>query len=258
MKKNIITIANQKGGVGKTTTTLNLGVALAKLGYNVLLVDLDPQGNLSSYLGWNGDGCTAAELLTAVCGRKPYNITSAIQKNEKEKIDYIAADEGLSNAAEQISGAMGREKILSRLLADEAVNRYDFILIDCLPALNILTINALAASTGAIVPVQTQDFALDGISQFEDTFGQVHDYINDNLELVGILPTMLEHTNTTKSVLEKLDERYDGAVFKTTIEKLAEAPDSVRFRKSLVNSKNSRLGAKYMELAKEVLERVGE
>ena len=153
---------------------------------------------------------------------------------------------------------MGRERILSRMFTDNALNVYDFVLIDCLPALNMLTVNALAASTGAIVPVQTQDFALNGIAQFEDTFGQVHDYINSELELVGILPTMLEHTNTTKSVLEKLDERYEGSVFNTTIEKLAEAPDSVRFKRSLVNSRNSRLGAKYMELAQEVIERISE
>lgn len=255
-KRHIITIANQKGGVGKTTTAVNLSAALAKLGLNILLIDLDPQGNLSSYLRWNGKGATIADMLSEVCGSK--NVNVEIQKNEKEKLSYLPADEGLANLTDKLSAAIGRENILNRLLARDEFKEFDIIVIDCLPALNIFTVNALAASTGVIVPVQTQDFALDGITQFEDTFGQVCAYVNPDLKLIGILPTMAEHTNTTKDVMQRLNERYDGDVFETVIEKRAEAPDSVRFRCSLVNSKNSRLGEKYMSLANEVLARIGE
>ena len=255
-KRHIITVANQKGGVGKTTTAVNLGAALAKLGLNILLIDLDPQGNLSSYLSWNGTGVTIADMLSEVCTRADVKIE--IQKNEKEKLSYLPADEGLANLTDKLSAAIGRENILNRLLARDEFKAFDMIIIDCLPALNIFTVNALAASTGVIVPVQTQDFALDGITQFEDTFGQVSAYINPDLKLIGILPTMAEHTNTTKDVMQRLNERYDGEVFETQIEKRAEAPDSVRFRCSLVNSKNSKLGDRYTSLAVEVLARIGE
>lgn len=255
-KRHIISVVNQKGGVGKTTTAVNLGAALAKLGLNVLLIDLDPQGNLSAYLCWDGTGSTVADMLSEECTRTSVSIE--LRKNEKEKLSYIPADESLANLTDKLSAAIGRENILNRLLARDEFKLFDIIIIDCLPALNIFTINALAASTGVIVPVQTQDFALDGIAQFEDTFGQVCSYINPDLKLIGILPTMAEHTNTTKDVMQRLNERYDGDVFETQIEKRAEAPDSVRFRRSLVNSKNSYLGEKYISLASEVLERIGE
>lgn len=222
----------------------------------MLCIDLDPQGNLSSYLDWDGAGDTVADMLTNVCDRTDAEI--CIRKNEKENISYIPADEGLSNLSDKLATAIGRESILKRLLAKTAFGEFDMIIIDCLPALNIYTINALAASSGVIVPVQTQDFALDGISQFEDTFGQVSEYVNPDLKLIGVPATMVERTNTSKSVMTKLGERYNGDVFATSIEKLAEAPDSVRFRRSLVNSPARRLGGRYINPAHEVLEKIGE
>lgn len=259
MKKNIITIANQKGGVAKTTTAFNLGAALAIKGKKVLLIDLDAQGNLSTYNAWDGNGVTIADLLDRVIRRDTVNAIYAIQKNEKENLDYIPADAGLANITDKVGAAMASETVFKRLLSDETFVTYDFIIIDCLPALNILTVNALAASTGVIVPVQAQDFALDGLAQFEETFGQVKEYINPEISLIGILSTMVEkRTTTAKTALTSLNEKYGTDMFTTEIEKRAEAPDSVRFRRSLVNTKGSKLGAKYIELADELLKRIGD
>lgn len=257
-KQKIFAIANQKGGVGKTTTALNLGAALAKMGKSVLLIDLDPQGNLSSYLGWNGEGSTIADMLSAVCGKTAKPIEFSFQTNEKESLSYIPADESLIELNEKLASVIGRESVLRRLLMQKPFQAFDIIIIDCPPTLSLYTINALAAASGVIIPVQTQDFALDGITQFEDTFGQVKSYINPALELVGILPTMAEHTVTTRDVLERLDVKYKDELFQTRIGKYTEATDSVRTKQSMVNMRGGKLGAKYIELAHEVLTRVGE
>lgn len=253
-KQQVIAIANQKGGVGKTTTAFNLGAAMSKMGLKVLLVDLDPQGNLSSYLDWDGTGNTIADMLAAVCGKSSTDFS--FRKNEKENLFYIPADEGLIELNDRLSAVIGRESVLRRLIAQEPFKDFEVIIIDCPPTLSLYTINALAASTGVIIPVQTQDFALDGINQFEDTFAQVKAYINPALELIGILPTMAERTITTRNVMERLDIKYKDELFKTHIGKYTEATDSVRTKRSLVNM-HGKLGEKYIELAQEVLSRVG-
>jgi len=197
-----ITICNQKGGVGKTTTAFNLGACLTKKGKKVLLVDLDPQGNLSSYCQLdNEDGSkfTIADLIAAEISKdnnlEAEDIVSAIQKYEKTDLDYIPADITLSQAEVQLMNTMvGREHILSKILK-KITERYDFCIIDCLPNLGLLFTNALFASDKVIVPVQTQRFAKKGLVQLFKTIQDVQEYKVPPIEIVGIIPTMTENTN---------------------------------------------------------------
>ncbi|MEG1943223.1 MAG: AAA family ATPase, partial [Angelakisella sp.] len=185
----IIAIANQKGGVGKTTTALSLGAALAKRGKAVLLIDLDPQGSLSSYLGFDGSGLTVYELLT---GSLP---EECIRYSETEKLDYIPATITLANADMEFVTAMNREMKLRRSLSQEAFERYDYILIDCLPSLGLLTINAFAAASSVLIPVQAQKFAVDGMGSLLGTLRLVQQELNPALKLNGVVCTMKNNTN---------------------------------------------------------------
>jgi len=225
-----ITICNQKGGVGKTTTAFNLGACLAKKGKKVLLVDLDPQGNLSSYCQFdNEDGSkfTIADLLAAEISKdnnlEAEDIASAMQKYEKANIDYIPADITLSQAEVQLMNTMvGREHILEKILK-KITDQYDFCIIDCLPSLGLLFTNALFASDKVIVPVQTQKFAKEGLSQLFRTIQDVQEYKVPPIEIVGIIPTMTENTNISKKVMTELNEQYQGMVLPEIKKRVAAA-----------------------------------
>jgi len=225
-----ITICNQKGGVGKTTTAFNLGACLAKKGKKVLLVDLDPQGNLSSYCQFdNEDGSkfTIADLLAAEISKdnnlEAEDIASAMQKYEKANIDYIPADITLSQAEVQLMNTMvGREHILEKILK-KITDQYDFCIIDCLPSLGLLFTNALFASDKIIVPVQTQKFAKEGLSQLFRTIQDVQEYKVPPIEIVGIIPTMTENTNISKKVMTELNEQYQDMVLPEIKKRVAAA-----------------------------------
>lgn len=225
-----ITICNQKGGVGKTTTAFNLGACLTKKGKKVLLVDLDPQGNLSSYCQFdNEDGSkfTIADLIAAEISKdnnlEAEDIVSAIQKYEKTDLDYIPADITLSQAEVQLMNTMvGREHILSKILKKIA-ERYDFCIIDCLPNLGLLFTNALFASDKVIVPVQTQRFAKKGLVQLFKTIQDVQEYKVPPIEIVGIIPTMTENTNISKKVMQELQEQYSGMILPEIKKRVAAA-----------------------------------
>lgn len=170
MTRKIIAIANQKGGVGKTTTVVNIAAGLAEQGKKVLCIDLDPQGNLSDYLGYDFTG--SKTMVDVLKGQA--KISECIVTAKSESIDYIPADISLATADMFLAQTMCREQILRKaLLSDEKTAEYDYILIDCLPSLGILVTNALAAADGVIIPVQVQKFALNGIVQFEDIFNLV-------------------------------------------------------------------------------------
>lgn len=259
----IISIANQKGGVGKTTTAMNLGVALELQGKHTLLIDFDPQASLSSYLGFindNGDNIdelpTINNLMMSAIGleRKSEDIMSYIRHSEVNNIDYIPSDLNLANADCYLSGVISRETVLKRMLIKELIGNYDYIIIDCLPSLGVLLMNALVASDGFIIPVQTQKFAFDGLVMLENVFGQIKNTVNNKLELIGVLATMYE-TNTTASkiVLEKLKQRYPDKMFATYIHKATEAEKSTNKQKSLCLY-NNRPGEEYKAVAKEVIE----
>lgn len=225
-----ITICNQKGGVGKTTTAFNLGACLTKKGKKVLLIDLDPQGNLSSYCQFdNEDGSkfTIADLIAAEISKdnnlEAEDIVSAIQKYEKTDLDYIPADITLSQAEVQLMNTMvGREHILSKILK-KITERYDFCIIDCLPNLGLLFTNALFASDKVIVPVQTQRFAKKGLVQLFKTIQDVQEYKVPPIEIVGIIPTMTENTNISKKVMQELQEQYSGMILPEIKKRVAAA-----------------------------------
>ncbi|MEG0852951.1 MAG: AAA family ATPase [Angelakisella sp.] len=250
----IIAIANQKGGVGKTTTTMSLGAALARKGKKVLLVDLDPQGNLSEYLGYEPDGLpTVNELLLSAVGAAQGS-DGCIHHNDTEQLDYIPATLALSNADMVLITAMNREMALRRSLEQDAFQEYDYILIDCLPSLGILTVNAFTAANSVIVPVQAQKFAVDGLGALINVLKLVQRQINPSLRLEGIVRTMQDRTNMSKAVGAALMDEYGDLVYNTAISRSTEAANST-YRKQSLTSYNNKLGTEYEQLADELLAR---
>ena len=253
----VIAICNQKGGVGKTTTAVNLGSALQLRGKKVLLIDLDAQANMSTYLGFEPDEddpvITMSSLMEAQ-GRYP-TPEEGIIHSEENKLDYIPSDIDLSAVENKLLNAMSRERILDKIIKHEAFQKYDYILIDCLPSLTLLLINALTAADGIIIPVQTQKFALDGLSSLNDVIEQVKESLNEKLELIGVLPTMVDSTNMSKTTIEKLNDRYGDKLFKTQISKSVEAANSSERMIALPLGKKSKLGEEYKALALEVVKR---
>ena len=254
----IISCANQKGGVAKTTTAYNLGACLAlNHGKKVLLVDIDPQANLSDYLGFEPDEkATMTQLIMSVCMG---TITCSMVQNtirhcETAKLDYIPSDINLASSETLMSTAISRETILRRILTEDVISKYDFVIIDCLPSLGTLLINALTVSDRLLIPVQTQKFSMDGLQSLESLYQQVKTAVNPKLSLMGVLPTMTDRTRVSRASVETLTEKYGEMLFKTCISKSIEAAKSSESRMPLCLT-DSKLGREYEELAQEVLER---
>ena len=254
-KPTVIAIANQKGGVGKTTTALNLASSLNLKGRRVLLIDLDPQFNLSDYLGYEHlpDNETISTLMSNV-SKGFVSVEDAIYSSS-EGIDYIPSDIRLSGAEIFLINVMSRETVLKRILSDECLSKYDYIIIDCLPSLGILMVNALTASDYVLIPVQAQKFALDGIHLFLNAFEEIKINLNPQLKLLGVLLTMYDNTNMAKAVKAVLEEQFDKKLFNTVISRSVEATNSTYEKKSLTSKKNSKLGNQYHKLAQECIER---
>jgi chromosome partitioning protein len=248
-----ISIAHHAGGVGKTTTTLNLGYALAQQGQRVLLVDLDPQADLSERLHLAPEEPSLAQVLGS--GRGEVKPVSCIWNGVR--VDVIPSTLDMAGAELALAGVLnGRERRLSRVLkALEA--RYDIILIDCPPSLSLLTSNAFYAAQGVIVPVQAQDKAYRAIPLVLATIKDVAEYNNDLPEVLGFLVTLTGHTRIEDEVAQAVAEDYPGQVFKTTIPRLIEYAEDSRWGKPIGAYRPVGKGATaYRELSTELLERL--
>jgi chromosome partitioning protein len=244
----VIAFANQKGGVAKTTTTLNLGVAFAEQGLRVLLIDLDPQGNLTMSQGMNPDAIERS-MFDVLVHRVP--ITEVIHKTE---VDIAVSSIDLAGAELALSSMIGRERALEKALAPVKDN-YNYILIDTPPSLGLLTINALVASEGVIVPVQCEYLSLRGLVQLENTLTMIRENLNPDVAIQGILPTMFDNrTLHSREAVEILEENFGDLVFGTRIRKTiryAEAP--VKGSSVLKYDPTGTAAEAYRDLAKEVL-----
>lgn len=220
----IIAITNQKGGVGKTTTAINLSACLAEARQKILTVDFDPQGNTTSGLGLEKEDIenTVYELMMGECG-----LEQCIVPSIQERLDIIPSDMDLAGAEVELLEVKEKEKILKKKLAP-VVGQYDFILIDCPPSLNLLTINALTAADTVLIPIQCEYYALEGLSQVLNTVNLVQKKLNPDLEVEGVVFTMYDsRTNLSLQVVENVKEHLNENIYKTIIPRnvrLAEAP----------------------------------
>jgi chromosome partitioning protein len=244
----VIVFANQKGGVAKTTTTLNLGVALAEHGLKVLAIDLDPQGNLTMSQGWNPDEIERS-MFDVLVHKLP--ITEIIRTHE---IDVAVSSIDLAGAELALSAMIGRERALANALLPVRES-YDWILIDTPPSLGLLTINAFVAATGVIVPVQCEYLSLRGLVQLENTLSMIREHLNPHVEIKGILPTMFDRRLLhSREAVDILQENFGNLVLNTRIRKTvryAEAP--VKGQSVLKYDPNGEAAEMYRDLAKEVL-----
>jgi chromosome partitioning protein len=244
----VIAFANQKGGVAKTTTTLNLGVALKEQGFRVLLIDLDPQGNLTMSQGWNPDDIERS-MFDVLVHQLP--ITEIIRPSE---VDVAVSSIDLAGAELALSSMIGRERALEKAVRP-IKESYDYILIDTPPSLGLLTINALVASDGVIVPVQCEYLSLRGLAQLQNTLEMIRENLNPDVEIQGILPTMYDRRLLhSREAIDILRESFGSLVFNTRIRKTiryAEAP--VKGQSVLGYDPTGEAAELYRDLAKEVL-----
>lgn len=224
LMERTIVVANQKGGVGKTTTAINLAASLAELGKKVLVVDMDPQGNTTSGLGIDKEQAenTVYELMLEEC-----SVEDAIMESEYENLSVLPSNINLAAAEIELTGFEEKEFILKKAV-DQVRADYDFIIIDCPPSLNTLTINAMCAADTVLVPIQCEYYALEGLSQLMNTVELVRDRLNPNLEIEGVVFTMYDaRTNLSLQVVENVKANLDQKIYKTIIPRnvrLAEAP----------------------------------
>ncbi|MBU1134749.1 MAG: AAA family ATPase [Candidatus Omnitrophica bacterium] len=249
----IIAISNQKGGSGKTTTAVNLGAWLALLERNVLIIDLDPQAHATLHLGLTPteEEKTIYNILTTANNSE---INEVIKKTSIENLFLLPSHINLSSAEVELVGEVGRESILKDNI-ERIKNKYHYILIDCPPSLGLLTVNALTAACEVFVPIQTEYFALDGVTKLMNTLTLIQKRLNHQLKITGVILTLFDkRKNLSKQVAEKVKNKFGDLVFKTAIRdnvKLAEAPS---FQETITSFEPKSYGNEdYQNLAKEVI-----
>ena len=248
----VIAVANQKGGVGKSTTAINLSACLAEKGKKVLAIDIDPQGNTTSGLGVDKNNVenTLYELLLGEAEAK-----DTIVKDVVENVDLIPSNVNLSGAEIELIGVDEKEYIMKKII-DKVRRKYDYIIMDCPPSLNMLTINALTAANSVLVPIQCEYYALEGLSQLIHTIDLIKERLNPKLEIEGVVFTMFDgRTNLSLQVVENVKENLDRNIYKTIIPRnvrLAEAP-SYGMPITMYDTRSSGAEA-YRLLAEEVIQ----
>ena len=247
----VISLINNKGGVGKTTSCLNIGVALSRLNKKVLLVDIDPQGNLTdAFININQLQFTIKDLLEG----KITDINQVLKKNVKHNIDLIPSNNFLNGTEEKLLNQMSRETILKRIL-EPIKNNYDYVLIDCPPSLNLLVLNSLTASNEAIIPIATEYHALTGTNTIIQTIQQVKTLLNSNLSLTGVFITKYdERTNNDREITEAIKNNFKELCYKTIIRTNVKIKDATNIHKSVIELDPQSNGAlDYTNLAKEII-----
>ncbi len=255
-KTRIVAVANQKGGVGKTTTALNLAAGLAELTKRVLLIDMDPQGNAStgSGLELNDDQATVCEVLLGDTDAR-----SAIVRAEGMQLDILPANGDLTAAEVALMELEDRARVLKTAL-EPLKGHYHYILIDCPPALNVLTLNALTAADAVLIPMQCEYYALEGLTALLNTIEQIQDSVNPALEIEGLVRTMYDiRNNLSGAVSRQLQEHFGDKVYGTVVPRNVRVAEAPSFGQSVIHyDRESRGAVAYMGLAGEFLRRSGE
>ena len=250
----IIAMCNQKGGVGKTTSTINLGAALAECGRKVLLVDFDPQGALSVGLGINPHELD--RTIYNVLMDRQVDVRTVVRPSGVERLDLLPANIDLSAAEVQLGSEVAREQVLGRVLRP-LLDDYDVVLIDCQPSLGLLTVNALTAAHGVVIPLECEFFALRGVALLVETIEKVKDRLNPGLEIDGILATMYDpRTLHSREVVARVVEAFGDQVFHTVIGRTVKFPDASVAAEPITTYASSHSGAyAYRLLARELIAR---
>ncbi len=247
----VIAICNQKGGVGKTTTAINLATYLAISGKRILLIDIDPQGNATSGLGINKHSISTSVYDLVVEEIDPKSVT--INTNIPN-LSIIPSTLSLTGAEVELVGIMGREYRLKKAISSIIAN-YDYLLIDCPPSLGLLTVNALASADSVLIPIQCEYYALEGLSQLVNTINLVKENINSSLDIEGVLLTMADYrTNLTNEVIKEVKEFFKGKVYETVIPRNIRLTEAPGFGKPIaIYDKNSIGAQKYQDFSNELL-----
>ena len=252
----VIAMCNQKGGVGKTTTTINLGAALAEYGRRVLMVDFDPQGALSV-----GFGVRAHDLDVTIYNllvERGHDVRDVIQPTRFSNIDILPTNIDLSAAEVQLVGEVAREQVLARVLRP-VLDDYDVVFIDCQPSLGLLTVNALTAAHGVVIPLETEFFAMRGVALLIETIEKITDRLNPRLEIDGILATMYDgRTLHSREVVRSVVDHFGDTVFHTVISRTVKFPDATLAAEPITTYASTHSGAEaYRQLARELVSRGG-
>ncbi len=249
--KNVRSIVNQKGGVGKSTTAVNLGACWAHFGFNVLLIDIDPQGNSTSGVGVNKQELDQSiyDLLI-----EEATLSQVVVETNREGLYLLPATLDLAGAEIELVSTISREMRLKKGLEDQLVD-FDFVLIDCPPSLGLLTLNALTASESVLIPIQCEYYALEGLSQLLKTIRLVRRNLNPCLDIEGVIMTMFDaRTNLSQNVIEEVKKYFEEKVYETVIPRNVRLSEAPSFGKPVIDYDRSCKGAEsYLQLAKEVI-----